>query len=243
MQYNRVLTLMSKMNEKNIHHVAMILDGNRRWAKENGLLPIQGHRKGAETVDTLMSHIYGKGVHTITFWVFSTENWQREPSQVKGLLSLFIEWAERYLERALRDKIRIVHIGRRDRIPEKLSTLIVKYEEETKHFQDRLLNIALDYGGRDEVLRAVRRIQEKSVHAEDLSEENFNTYLDTADQPYPDPDIIIRTGGEQRMSGFMIWQSAYAEYFFVQKNLPDMTTKDIDDILEEYKERQRRFGK
>lgn len=224
-------------------HVALILDGNRRWAKLQGKNVIEGHKAGAENVLKMIRHLYKCNIHTVTLWVFSTENWTRDQLQVQGLMMLFQQHADPYFKEAIEQKARIIHIGRRDRIPQGLRKKIEQYEQDSAHFTEHGLNIALDYGGRDDVLRAVRKLVAQGVDPETITEESFNNFLDTKGQKYPEPDIIIRTGGENRMSGFMIWQGIYAEYFFPRKFLPEMTTDDLDAILDEYKNRDRRFGK
>lgn len=224
------------------NHIALILDGNRRWARKNGLEVLKGHRTGAEGVEALLDRLDEHGVKTVTLWVFSTENWKRDSFQVNGLMSLFEEFLDRYRERAMRDQIRVVHLGRKDRLPESLRDKLSTIEEETRHFDRRIINIALDYGGHDEILRAVKRIQDSGVAADSLTEEAFNNYLDTANQPHPYPDIIVRTGGDMRMSGFMPWQSAYSEYYFLNKYLPELKPDDIDTIIDSFNGRERRFG-
>jgi len=224
-------------------HVAIILDGNRRWAKSQGKNVIEGHKAGAENVLKMIRHLYKRNIHTITLWVFSTANWTRDQLQVKGLMMLFQQLADPYFKEAIAQRARIIHIGRRDRIPQGLRKKIEQYERDSAHFTEHGLNIALDYGGRDDVVRGIRRLLEQGIEPSDITEETFNDFLDTNGQKYPEPDIVIRTGGENRMSGFMIWQSIYAEYFFPKKFLPEVTTDDLDAILDEYKNRDRRFGK
>lgn len=233
------------MSKKNgiPHHIAIILDGNRRWARENKLEVLKGHRAGADNVESLLDQLNKRGIHTVTLWAFSTENWKRDSAQVNGLMALFEEFIERYHDRAMRDKIRVVHIGRKDRIPGSLAEKLTKIEVDTEEFTERIINMAIDYGGRDEVLRGFARAEEAGVEAKDLTEENFNQYLDTTDQPYPEPDVIVRTGGAMRMSGLMIWQGAYAEYFFTEKRLPELRPEDMDEIIDTYMNgRERRFG-
>jgi undecaprenyl diphosphate synthase len=224
------------------NHVVIILDGNRRWAREQGLNVLTGHRKSAENVEALLERLRDRGVKTTTLWVFSTENWKRDEEQVTGIMKLAVEFIKRYRERLFSDEIRVIHLGRKDRIPQDLRQTIDDIERDTKHFTRSYLNIALDYGGRDEILRAVARIQEQGVKAEDLTEENFNQFLDTHDQPYPEPDLVIRSGGAHRMSGLMPWQGVYAEYAFIDKYFPDITSEDIDNLIDDFGSRERRFG-
>ena len=223
-------------------HIALILDGNRRWARKQGLAALNGHREAANRVESLLDRLDELGVQTVTLWGFSTENWKRDQMQVQGLMSLFEEFIDKYKQKAIKNEIRVIHLGRKDRLPQSLIEKIDSIEQETQSFSRRVINMALDYGGRDEVLRAVRRIQDQGVSAEDLTEENFNQYLDTSSNPSPEPDMIVRSGGEMRMSGFMIWQGIYAEYYFIDKFFPELTPDDMDDIVAEYARRERRFG-
>lgn len=223
-------------------HIALILDGNRRWARKQGLGVLNGHREAANRVESLLDRLDELGVQTVTLWGFSTENWKRDQMQVQGLMALFEEFIDKYKQKAIKNEIRVIHLGRKDRLPQSLIQKIESIEQETESFSRRVINMALDYGGRDEVLRAVRRIQEQGVLAADLTEENFNNYLDTATNPFPEPDMIVRSGGEMRMSGFMIWQGVYAEYYFIDKFFPELTPDDMDDIVAEYGRRERRFG-
>lgn len=230
------------MEERIPKHVGIIMDGNRRWAKSQGKNVIEGHHSGAENSLNIIRHLYNRGVHTVTIWVFSTENWNREKVQVQALMLLFQQLADPYFKEALAQNARITHLGRRDRIPKRLREKIEQYERDSAHFTEHGLNVALDYGGRDEIVRAVQKVIEAGVEPGDVTEEKFAEYLDTKGLPHQQPDIIIRTGGEHRMSGFLIWQAAYAEYFFPEKFLPAVTTDDLDAILDEYKNRERRFG-
>lgn len=223
-------------------HVAMILDGNRRWARKQGLNVLKGHRTSADNTEGLLIHLREKGVKATTLWVFSTENWKRDEEQVNGIMKLAVEYLEKFKPRLIEDEVQMRHLGRKDRIPEDLRERITALEEETRQFSKSYLNIALDYGGRDEIVRALKRFQDSGKSADEITEENFNQFLDTHDQPYPDPDLIIRTGGALRMSGFMPYQATYAEYAFLDKFFPDVTPDDIDEILANFGHRERRFG-
>jgi len=225
------------------NHVAIIPDGNRRWAKEHGLPSLEGHRRGFDVAVKIGKKIRSLGIHTMTMWAFSTENWNRSVEEVSYLMKLYETFIEKNLRQALKEKIRIIHLGRKDRISKKLLERIQNSEEKTKNFKDYILNIALDYGGRDEIIRTIKKISNSKFQTPNLSEENFGEFLDTANQPHPNPDLIIRTSGEQRTSGLMIWQAAYAEYIFIKKHFPDIKDKDIEIAVEEYSQRQRRFGK
>ena len=217
-------------------HIAIIPDGNRRWAREHGLPTLEGHRKGFDVGVKIARYIRSLGVHTLTIWAFSTENWNRKREEVSYLMRLYEVMLDKFFDEALKDNVRIVHLGRKDRIPKSLLKKIEDVEQKTRDNTKYILNIALDYGGRDEVLRAIKKLG-------NLTEESFPKFLDTTGQPYPNPDLIIRTSGEMRTSGLMIWQAAYAEFYFLQKHFPDLIEKDIDNALEEFAKRQRRFGK
>lgn len=229
------------------NHIAIIPDGNRRWAKERNLPSFDGHRRGFDVGIKIGRKIRSMGVNTLTIWAFSTENWNRTKEEVSYLMKMYEAFIEKNLREAMREKIRIIHLGRRDRIPKNLLKKIDESVDKTKNFKNYVLNVALDYGGRDEIIRAVEKIKNHpdriGTKIKNLSEEDFNQFLDTANQPYPNPDLIIRTSGEQRTSGLMIWQTAYAEYVFLDKHFPDLNDKDIENAVTEYSNRQRRFGK
>jgi len=224
------------------NHIAIIPDGNRRWARERGLLTYEGHRRGFDVGVEIGRKAREMGVKVLTFWGFSTENWQRTKEEVFYLMELFYQMIEKYLQESKKERIRIIHLGRKDRINEKLLRKIKEAEEKTKNFKDYYLAIALDYGGKDEIIRAVKKIHQTKFNFDNLSEENINQFLDTKDLPYPYPDLVIRTSGEVRTSGFMIWQTAYSEWIFYPKYFPDFTITDFEKCIEEYKKRQRRFG-
>lgn len=231
------------MDKTIINHLAIIPDGNRRWARERNLPTLEGHRRGFDAAHKIVKYAREVGIHTLTLWAFSTENWERTKEEVGYLMNLYAEMVDKFLNEAIEDKVRIIHIGRRDRIPSSLLKKIEKAEESTKDFDQNILNIALDYGGKNDVVRAIHKIKDKGLKIEDITEENFGDLLDTAGQPHPTPDLVIRTSGEMRTSGFMIWQAAYAELLFLDKHFPDIDTTDIDFAVAEYSRRQRRFGK
>ncbi len=218
-------------------HVALIPDGNRRWAKAKGLPTFEGHRRGFERVKELAEKVTDLGIPIFTVWAFSTENWKRTKEEVNYLMGIYEQWINDNLVKALKDKIRIIHIGRKDRIRQSLRKKIINAEDKTKKFTKQFFVVALDYGGRDEILRAIDKSKGK------INEDKFSQLLDTNELPYPNPDLVIRTSGEQRTSGFMIWQGAYSEYMFVKKYLPDFTPADLEQCVKKYMSRQRRFGK
>ena len=208
------------MNSK-LHHLAIIPDGNRRWAKKASLPVFEGHRRGFNRATELIEKARGMGIQVLTLWAFSTENWQRSKTEVEALMKLFSTMVDNYLKKALKDGVKITHLGRKDRINERLRKKIAKAEKETRNFNKYYLNIALDYGGQDEIVRAVNRIINLGNRSKKITTKLFNQSLDTRNIPYPFPDLVIRTSGEKRLSGFMLWQSAYSEYFFINKYFPD----------------------
>ncbi len=225
------------------NHITIIPDGNRRWAREHGLPTLEGHRRGFEAARKIVRHTREIGIHTLSLWAFSTENWERTKKEVSYLMKLYAEMTDKFLKEAIEDGVRIVHLGRTDRIPNFLLKKVQNAQEKTAGYKKNILNIALDYGGRDEIIRAINRIGNLKLEIGNLTEENFPKFLDTAGQPYPNPDLIIRTSGEMRTSGFMIWQAAYAEYIFLDKYFPDIKPTDIDEAISKFSKRQRRLGK
>lgn len=214
------------------NHVAIIPDGNRRWAIEKEKNTYEGHKKGFEQLVKIARKARALGIKVFTVWAFSTENWKRSKEEIAYLMKLYEIMIDKYLKEALKDNVRIIHLGRKDRINKNLKNKIINAENKTKDFDKHYLCIALDYGGRDEVERAVI-----------IGKDNFSKFLDTKDLPSPDPDLIIRTGGEQRLSGFMLWQSQYSELVFEKKYLPDYSDVNFENTIAGYSERQRRFGK
>ncbi len=223
-------------------HIAMILDGNRRWARSRGLPPWEGHRAGYEAIKKVAKAARKMGVHTFTIWAFSTENWSRPKEEIDAILDLLRKGLVEFLKEAKEDKVRLVHLGRKDRFPKDVSELLTRVEKETAHFNKNILNLALDYGGRDEILRAVKAIVADKIPPEKIDENLFASYLDTKGQPYPYPDLFIRTSGEQRTSGYLPWQIAYAEYYFEEEHLPDFTPEKLKEAILDYSRRRRRFG-
>jgi undecaprenyl diphosphate synthase len=227
-------------------HIAIIPDGNRRWARERNLPVIEGHRKGAEVVLKLIKKAKKLDIKILSFWAFSTENWERMKKEVSGLMRLFEQAINANLNNIIKNKIRFIHIGRKDRLSTSLRKTITTAQEESKDFNQHYFVLALDYGGRDEILRAINKLRENfkfQISNFKLDEEGFKQFLDTKDLPYPDPDLVIRTSSEMRTSGFMIWQAAYAEWIFHPKYFPDFTPEDFEECIKEYQKRQRRFGK
>ena len=228
-------------------HLAIIPDGNRRWARKRGLPTFEGHRRGFDRAIEIVKKARELGIHTVTLWAFSTENWKRTKKEVSYLMKLYEIMIDKFLPEARKDRVKIIHLGRKDRIPQSLKKKIERAEEETKNYQAHVLNIALDYGGRDEILRAVIRMMDhlrggrRDSSEVKLTEQEFSQYLDTAGMP--DPDLIIRTGGEKRLSGFMLWQCQYSELYFTKTLMPDFGPKELEKAIKDYSKRQRRFGK
>lgn len=244
-------------NTKIPHHLAIIPDGNRRWARARGLPAFEGHRQGFARVVPLVRAARDFGVHTLTLWAFSTENWNRSPEEINYLMKLYESLIEDNLAEAKKEQARIYHLGRKDRLPTTLRQKIEKAENETRAYQKHVLNVALDYGGQDELLRATEKIikaaqkgeltvaQLRQIDRGQINEQPYYFYrffLDTKDQPYPYPDLIIRTSGEQRLSGLMSWQSAYAELYFEKDHFPDFTPEKLRAAILDYSQRERRFG-
>jgi len=225
------------------NHVAIIPDGNRRWAREHNLPTLEGHRRGFSNALKLAKKIRSLGISTLTLWAFSTENWNRSAEEISYLMKLYELYVDRQLKDALKEEIHVTHLGRKDRLPDKLMKKIDNLEEKTKKFDKFFFNFALDYGGRNEIVRAILKMHKEKFNFGNFSEEKFIDYLDTKDTPHPNPDLIIRSGKEQRLSGFMTWQAAYAEYKFIPKHFPAITEKDVENAVVEFGERERRFGK
>lgn len=226
-------------------HIAVIMDGNGRWAKEKGLSRNEGHRKGSQVLSDITDYANKIGVKYLTAYAFSTENWNRPQDEVDGLMNLMRKYLKSHLRRYKKKNIRFRVIG--DRAP--LAVDIVKQIEEleavTKDKTGLCVCIALNYGGRDEIFRACKKMIDDvildKVQKEDLTEEIMSSYLDTAD--IPDPDLMIRTSGEIRTSNFLPWQLAYSEFYFTPCLWPEFTELELDKAIEEYSKRKRRFGK
>lgn len=223
------------MTEKKLH-LAIIPDGNRRWAKARMLRPWNGHEKAIENFRTLTEWCRkNPRISVLTVWCFSTENWKREKTEVDELMRILEEYLRWERKGFLSEQTRFVHSGRKDRLPATLMQLIQDVEEETKDQTGFTLNLAVDYGGKDEILRAIQKLEHTHVTEKDL-----RSALDHPE--IPDMDIIIRTSGESRTSNFFLWQSAYAEWIFSPKLFPDIHTGDLEEAVREFDNRKRRFG-
>ncbi|MBP6948870.1 MAG: di-trans,poly-cis-decaprenylcistransferase [Candidatus Pacebacteria bacterium] len=225
------------MNHSNsLSHVAIIPDGNRRWAKEKNIPSVLGHERGYQRIRECLVVAKELGISYVTIWAFSTENWKREVNEVDDLMSIFIKGLSMLHDDAKKDKVRVVHIGRRDRLNPTLLALIETIEHETKEYAGFTVCIALDYGGEDEVKRAIQSMNTQSS-------KDIHMFLDTMKVNVPNPDVIIRTGGEKRTSGFMPLQTLYSEWFFLDTLFPDFDGNAFRKVVEEYFLRCRRFGK
>jgi len=224
------------------NHLAIIPDGNRRWARARGLPTLQGHKKGFEMAVELARAAREWGIHTVTLWGFSTENWDRTEKEINYLMKLYAKLVDDYLKEARENKVRIYHLGRRDRLPEFLLKKIVKAEKETEQFDKYIMNIAIDYGGQDDIVRAVRAMIRDGVSEDEVDQKLFEKYLDTKGQPYPYVDLMIRTSGEQRTSGLLLWQSNYTEFYWENGHFPDFSPEKLKEAILDYSRRRRRFG-
>jgi undecaprenyl diphosphate synthase len=222
-------------------HVAIIMDGNGRWAKKRGLPRLAGHKAGGDNIRPVVKIFANYGVKYLTLYMFSTENWNRPRIEVAGLLSLLAKKIEQETQAFHQENIRLVHLGRLDRMSRKLREKVQAAVELTKNNTGLTLCLAFDYGGRDEIVQAARRIVSANIPNDNIDESVFARYLYSPD--IPDPDLVIRTGGENRLSNFLIWQAAYSEFYFTPVLWPDFGLKDVEEALSEYKRRQRRFGK
>lgn len=221
-------------------HVAIIMDGNGRWAERQGLPRKVGHRHGVNNIRRVVELLAQRGVKVVTLYAFSTENWRRPTDEVDSLMSILAEEIEPQTHELHRAGVKLVHLGDKDRLDPVLQEAIQRAQTMTRDNDAVRVNIAFNYGGRDEILRAVRRMLTDDVVPEAVDESLFSQYLYTSG--CPDPDLIIRTGGEQRLSNFLIWQSAYSEYYHTPVLWPDLGAEDLDVALAAYGQRQRRFG-
>ena len=227
------------MAESEIKSIGIIMDGNRRWAKERGFFAWQGHEEGYKKLREVLNWCKEKNIMNVFLYAFSTENWNRAEEEVLKMMDLLRKALGNEIDSLKNEKVRVKVAGDVSRFPEDIQRGIKKLEEETKDFTEGNLILCLSYGGRAEILNAVNRITKDGK--KDISEEDFEKYLWTAGAP--DPDIIIRTSGEKRLSGFLPWQSVYSELFFVDTYWPAFSKEEFEAILEEYKERERRNGK
>lgn len=236
-----VFLFMPNEPTKTPEHVAMILDGNRRWAQEKGLSSIKGHYQGKQAASEVAEGLFKRGVKTVSLYVFSSENWNRKKEEVDYLMKLLRETIDKEIKKLSEKQCRVVVSGRIKELPGDLPDKCRELMEKSKDYTKGVLNFCLNYGGRGELVDAFQGMLAEGVAPEEVSEEKISQYL----YNYPeikDPDVIVRTSGEQRLSGFQLWRSAYSELIFLDKYWPDMGVQDVDHIISEYSRRQRRFG-
>jgi len=234
-----------KADLSSLNHIAIIADGNRRWAKEKNLNPIEGHHAGfVNTAPFVTETLWQKGIHTVTIWGFSTENWNRDTVEIENIMRCFDKLLKKIHPIAQQYNAHIIHLGRKDRIPHYLLETIRAVEKENQSILSpaHIINVAIDSGGSDEIVRAVQKIQSNNPLIE-ITEEQISNALDGADQPYPNPDLMIRTAGELRLSGFMMWQAKYAELYFIDNYFPAITAEDLEEAIVSFQKRIRTFSK
>lgn len=226
-------------------HVGIIMDGNRRWAKEKGMIPSLGHKAGADNLKKVAEACEKFGIKHLTVFAFSTENWKRSKDEVKYLMDLFLSYAKSFRKRLNEKNYRVRMAGDKSALSEELQQEITYIEEATKNNDGLTINLAINYGGRAEIINATKNIAEKvksgEISIEEINEDLINRNMQTYDSP--DPDLIIRTGGEKRLSGFLIWQSAYSEFYFTKVYWPDFDGEELNKAIIEYSNRKRNFGK
>ena len=226
------------MSESNFSkHIAIIMDGNGRWAKERGLKRTAGHEEGAKVVRNITIHCAKLGVRYLTLYAFSTENWSRPKLEVEYLMKLLEKYLRNELETFLQNNIRFKAIGDLSKFSKSLQNTIKEIEKKTANNKGLTQVLALNYGSKDEILRAIRKLNERNL---EINEKNFESCLDTAG--FSEVDLLIRTSGEIRLSNYLLWQNAYAEMFFTSTLWPDFSTNELDDIILDFNKRQRRFG-
>ena len=236
---------MEEIDYNNLpEHIAIIMDGNRRWAKARGKAASFGHKEGAKTLEKIVRYANKISLEYITVYAFSTENWKRAEDEVKALMMLLQNYLDEYAKRADTENIKVKILGDITALSEGMQKSIKKCMERTKDNTGVTFNIALNYGGRDEIIKAIKQIatevKEEKISIDEITEETVSNHLYTKGEP--DPDLLIRTSGELRLSNFLPWQLVYSEFLFIDKNWPDFDEKDLDDAIIEYQKRTRKFG-
>jgi undecaprenyl diphosphate synthase len=229
------------MSNQVLKHLAIIMDGNRRWAKQRGLLSVQGHREGYETLKKIGTACLERGVEVLTVFAFSTENWKRTDEEVGYLMDLLEEVLRNELGFFKSKKVRIRVLGRREGLRPSVLSAIADAEKETEDFDALTLCLCINYGGRTEIVDACKALITEGKSADQIDEVAIQSKMYWPDMP--DPDLIIRTSGEERLSGFLLWQAAYSEFYWTKKHWPDFNEQELDSALEEFASRKRRFGK
>jgi undecaprenyl diphosphate synthase len=230
-----------KLPEVIPHHVAIIMDGNGRWARKRGLPRLAGHRAGVENLRRILEACVEFGVKYLTIYAFSTENWERPVEEVRGLMNILEEVIDRELQELHKNGVQLRHLGHLEKLKPGVQEKVQRAVELTRNNRRLILNVAWNYGGRDEIVCAFRQIMDDGVPSEEVTEDLVSRYLFTAD--CPDPDLIIRTSGELRVSNFLIWQGAYSEWYVTEAFWPDFGRDELLEALHEYARRERRFGR
>lgn len=222
------------------NHIGIIVDGNRRWAAENGKRTSAGHSRGADVLKDITNKLFDRGVNFVSAYIFSTENWKRKASEVDYLMRLFVKLLNTYLVEVGSNNVKIKVLGSRDSLDQKIIDVIEKAESATENNTGGTVAFCFNYGGQEEIVSATKKLISSGIDADSVNTEMI--YKNIYGPDIPDIDLLIRTSGEQRLSGFMMWRAMYAELAFVDKNWPDVTIADFDKVLLDYKNRQRRFG-
>ena len=222
-------------------HVAIIMDGNGRWATQRGLPRLAGHKVGIEQIQRVLQYLADNHVTFVTLYAFSTENWNRPLTEVRGILNLMEEALVKQTPQLHKKNVKVIHIGKVDRLEESMKIALQNAQDLTKFNTGITLNVAFDYGGRDEILEAVRSLIRAQIQPDQIDETLFSSHMYT--HPSPDPDLVIRTGGEMRISNFLLWQSAYSEYYHTPTFWPDLNDSELELALKSYQSRDRRFGR
>lgn len=225
---------------ESLNHIAIIPDGNRRWAKLHGVTALEGHRRGTEAMRAAVKYLLGHQIKHLTLWGFSQDNWRRSQEEVLSIFQLLAIWIEKETPWAHSQGVRLCHLGRLDQLPEYLRTAVMEAAAITKDNSRMVLNVAFNYTGRAEIVEAIQRLINENVPAASIDESMVSRYLYTNNTP--DVDLIIRTAGEFRLSNFLIWQTAYSEYYFTPVLWPDFNEKELGKALAAYGQRKRRFG-
>ena len=238
-------TVLSNKETQQLQHIAIIMDGNGRWAAKRGMPRSFGHKKGAERVKEVVQAAGELGVKYLTLYDFSTQNWQRSPDEVNDLMDLLRQYLKSELSELQKNGVRIVFIGEREMLPADIRSSMRRLEDDTKNNAKMTVCIALSYGSRQEILQAVRKIatlaKRGDIKPEEIDDKMFSDMLYT--QEIPDPDLVIRTSGEQRLSNYLLWQVAYAEFYFSEVLWPDFDRAELEKIIENFNKRERRYGK
>ncbi len=224
-----------------LNHVAIIMDGNRRWAKERGLEPVKGHEAAVkEAIEPIITYLADRKIPYVTFWAFSTENWKRDEEEIKAIFDIFRMGLNTLAIKLIQKGAKFRLLGDINKFPKDIAQKTLDLITKSKGNSTITTTFALNYGGRDEILRAVKKIVQAKLKPEDITETVFGSYLDTAG--IPDPDLIVRTGGEKRLSGYLPWQSVYAELYFTSTLFPDFGPEELGQALDDFGKRDRRFG-